>query len=473
MHVEEVPTALASTPAPNRLDAAVVLQLYATVVSHERFNVAATAFATEVASVLNFDRVSVGFVDGGYAKLVAISHSADLESETDLVRAIAEAMDEALEQGATIVYPARPGERPAITLAHALLGRQHGGGGAVCTIPLVSNGAAFGAVTLQRVAGQPPDREDIAAYEHLACLIGPVLRLKRDNERPWYSRIRQQLRAGWQHLRAPGSVRLKATVYGTIVLLAAVLFLPIEYRVSAPARLEGSIQRVLVAPADGFLRHAHVRPGDSVSAGQVLVELAEEDLELERRRRMSELAQHENAAVGAMARSDRPQYAINQAKASEAHTQLNLVEQQLARSRLQAPFDGIVIKGDLTQSLGAPVQRGETLLTIAPAREFRLIMEVDERDIAGVVSGQRGQLALAALPATLAFQVERVTPVATSRDGRNFYEVFGVLDAPPLGSLRPGLEGVAKIQAGKGTLAWIWTHRFVDWLRITLWSWAP
>lgn len=448
-----------------------MLQFYATVVSHERFTVAATAFATEVASALHFDRVSVGFLDGSYAKVVAISHSADLESETDLVRAIGEAMDEALEQNATIVHPVPAGERPKITLAHALLVRRHGG--SACTIPLVNIGRAFGAVTLQRGVDMPPDRDEIAACEHLACLIGPVLDLKRSNERSWHSRMTQRMRADWHRLRTPGNVRLKAAACGLILALAAFLFLPVDYHVSAPARLEGSIQRVLVAPVDGFLRHAHVRPGDIVSAGQVLVELAEQDLQLERRKRESELAQHENAYIAALARADRTQYAINQAKASEAHAQLDLVEQQLSRSRLQAPFDGIVIKGDLTQSLGAPVQRGEILLTIAPAGEFRLIVEVDERDIAHVASGQRGQLALAALPhSTLAFHVERVTPVTTARDGRNFFEVVGELDAAAVKALRPGLQGVAKIKAENQTLAWIWTHRFIDWLRIASWSWG-
>lgn len=463
---------VAATAAPASLDAPAVLQLYATVVAHERFTVAATAFATEIAAALNFDRVSVGFVDGSYARVVAISHSADLESETDLVRSIAEAMDEALEQNATIIHPAPPGERPTITLAHTVLNRQSGG--FACTIPLVMNGRSFGAMTLQRVARSPPDREEIAACEHLACLIGPVLELKRSNERSWRSRVTQRLRADWDRLRTPGNVRFKAALGACVAALAAVLLLPVDYHVGAPARLEGSIQRVMVAPVDGFLRLAHVRPGDRVTAGQVLVELAEQDLQLERRKRESEVAQHENAYIAALARADRTQYAINHAKASEAHAQLDLVEQQLSRSRLQAPFDGIVIKGDLTQSIGAPVQRGETLLTIAPAGEFRLIVDVDERDIAHVTAGQRGQLALGALPGrTLAFRVERVTPVATARDGRNFFEVVGELDAAAQEALRPGLLGVAQIEAESRTLAWIATHRFVDWLRIALWSWRP
>jgi multidrug efflux pump subunit AcrA (membrane-fusion protein) len=161
---------------------------------------------------------------------------------------------------------------------------------------------------------------------------------------------------------------------------------------------------------------------------------------------------------------------VSQGKAGEARAQLELVRQQLARTRLLAPMDGIVIKGDLSQTLGAPVQRGDALLTLAPAQQFRLIIEVDERDVAEVKAGQTGQLALSALPVdTLAFTVQRVTPVATVRDGRNAFEVEAKL-AGPAPALRTGLEGVAKIDAGERSFAWIWGHRAVDWLRLAWWS---
>ena len=162
---------------------------------------------------------------------------------------------------------------------------------------------------------------------------------------------------------------------------------------------------------------------------------------------------------------------VSQGKAGEARAQLDLVRQQLARTRLVAPIDGVVIKGDLSQSLGAPVQRGDALLTLAPAERFRLIVDVDERDVAAIKPGQTGRLALASLPAeTLGFQVERITPVASVRDGHNGFEVEArLLAAAPL--LRPGLQGVAKIDAGERSVAWIWGHRGVDWLRLMLWSW--
>jgi hypothetical protein len=39
--------------------------------------------------------------------------------------------------------------------------------------------------------------------------------------------------------------------------------------------------------------------------------------------------------------------------------------------------------------------------------------------------------------------------------------------------LRPGMEGIGKVVVGERSLLWIWTHGFVDWLRLTLWNFTP
>jgi len=100
-----------------------------------------------------------------------------------------------------------------------------------------------------------------------------------------------------------------------------------------------------------------------------------------------------------------------------------------------------------------------------------VILEVDERDIADVKLGKAGSLALSALPGdTFPLEVNRITPVATSGQGRNYFEVEAQMKAKA-GELRPGLLGVGKVEAGERSLLWIWTHRVADWLRLTVWSW--
>jgi biotin carboxyl carrier protein len=447
--------------------AGVVLQLQAAVLSQESLALCAAALATELAAALRCDRVSVGWLEHGCTRVVASSHSVDFDSRQAQFEKIGAAMDESLEQAAAIVLPAPEASGTLVTLAHgellALLG------GSVCTIPLVDAGRTVGAITLERI-GQAFDPSEIEFCEDVACLVGPVLELKRKSERSAARVTLDALRHQVSRLFAPAHPARKWVALGIVAAAAAAAVVPVSYHVGAPARLEGSVQRIVASPIDGFLEQVNVRPGDRVRANEVIAELALRDLQAERAKRQSELAQHENLYGAALARADRTQLVIHHAKAAEAQAQLTLVEHQLQRARIRAPFDGVVIKGDLSQSLGAPVQRGEVLMTLAPDERFRVIIEVDERDIARVRPGQRGRLALAAAPGeTLGFHVSRILPVAVASDGRNFFEVEAVFDDEG-NSLRPGLRGVAKIGVGQHSLLWIATHRVVEWLHLAVWS---
>src|SRR5205823_2640136 len=138
--------------------------------------------------------------------------------------------------------------------------------------------------------------------------------------------------------------------------------------------------------------------------------------------------------------------------------QLALVEDKLARAVLVAPFDGVVVAGDLSQLLGTPVEQGKVLFQVAPLSAYRVVLEVDERDIAQVHVGQAGELALSGIPdQRLRFAVKNITPVSTAQDGRNYFRVEAQLDDASA-RLRPGMEGVGKIAVRRRKLAWIWTH---------------
>jgi biotin carboxyl carrier protein len=447
--------------------AGVVLQLQAAVLSQEGLALCAAALATELAAALRCDRVSVGWLEHGCTRVIASSHSVDFDSRQAQFEKIGAAMDESVEQAARIVLPAAEGSGSLVTLAHgevvALLG------GSVCTVPMVDAGRALGAITLER-AGQAFDPSETAFCEDVACLVGPVLELKRKSERSAARVTLDALRDQASRLFAPAHPARKWVALGIVAAAAAAAFVPVSYHVGAPARLEGSVQRIVASPIDGFLEQVNVRPGDRVRANDIVAELSLRDLQAERAKRQSELAQHENLYGAALARADRTQLVIHHAKAAEAQAQLTLVEHQMQRARIRAPFDGVVIKGDLSQSLGAPVQRGEVLMTLAPDERFRVIIEIDERDIARVRPGQPGRLALAATPGeTLGFRVSRILPVAVASDGRNFFEVEAVFDDAG-NSLRPGLRGVAKITVGEHSVLWIATHRVVEWLYLALWS---
>ncbi len=216
-----------------------------------------------------------------------------------------------------------------------------------------------------------------------------------------------------------------------------------------------------------------MRPGDVVTAGQVLCSLDDRDLKLERVKWSTQKEQQAKEYQAAMAAHDRSQIRILRAKISQADAQIALIDEQLARATIVAPFAGVVMSGDLSQLLGSPVERGQVLFEMAPLDAFRVIAQVDERDINDVAVGQASVLLLPSMPnATFPFEITKITPVSTAKEGRNYFRVEGDL-IKISDRLRPGMEGIGKITVDRRKLIWIWTHEAIDWLRLLVWRWRP
>ncbi len=446
--------------------------LLAIILEHERSTKAAMAFVTQLATKLNCDRVSLGFEESKKPKVVALSHSAQFGRQMNLLRAIEKAMSEALDQQAVIVFPQPPDALPLVTRAHAELARQHGAGH-ICTIPLRSAGKFCGALTLERPEGSPFDEPTRELSEVLGTLVGPIFEAKRREERWLITKAGESLTRQLQKVFGAGHLALKLVC---LLLAALVVFFIVaegDFRVTSTTSLEGTIQRAISAPFNGFIAEARVRAGDVVKPGELLCLMDDRDLKLERLKWATQKEQLSKEYGEALAKHDRPKVMISKAKIDQAEAQIALLDEQLARTKVTAPFGGIIIKGDLSQSLGAPVERGQVLFELAPLDSYRVIVEVDERDIAEIAKGQKGELRLPSLPGEVfPLVIERITSVTFAKEGRNYFRVEAQIhQASP--RLRPGMAGVSKIYVDQRKLIWIWTHELIDWLRLTLWKWIP
>ncbi len=449
-----------------------IVETLAATLEHDRFQAAASTFVTHLAARLKCERVSLGYIHGHHVRVEVVSRNATMDRRTKLMTAIGAAMEEAIDQDATVLFPERPDGNFQVVRAHTELAAQHGGG-SICTVPLVHQGELVGAVTLEHRDPRRFDAEVLALCETIVALVSPVLEDRRKQARWLGGRLTQEARQLTQELFGPGNLFLKLVAACAVALATLSIFATAEYRVTADATLEGTVQRAVVAPFSGYIAEAHVRPGDIVSEGQVLAALDDSDLTLELLTLASEKSQYEKEHREALAAHESAQVAILSAQLSKATARFSLVEEQLARTQITAPLDGVVINGDLSQSLGAPVERGDALFLVAPLDSYRVMLEVDETQVGVLQPGQSGRLALAGFPADyLSFVVQRITPISTAMDGHNYFAIEASLDDTPE-LLRPGMQGVGKIDIGARRLVWIWTHRMTDWFRLWSWSWMP
>jgi RND family efflux transporter MFP subunit len=338
---------------------------------------------------------------------------------------------------------------------------------------MTSRGSVVGALTFERASETLFDRGTIEVLESVGALVGPILEVQRRDDRWLLTRAFYSLRGLAGRLVGPRHVGLKL---GTLGVLAGVLFAVFatgDFRVTADTVVEPARRQAIVAGFDGYVRTAPFRAGDIVTEGDVLATLDDRDLQLERTRWQSQADQGQRQYQAALGTTNAAEVQIFTAQIEQARAQVALLDEQIARTRIAAPFDGVVVTGDLSQSLGSPVGRGEVLFELAPLDDYRVILQVDERDVRHVEEGQSGQIVLAGFTdEPLPFSVRRLTPVSTPEEGRNYFRVEAELTEAPE-RLRPGMEGVGKITVDERRLVWIWSRELLDWVRLQTWTWLP
>jgi RND family efflux transporter MFP subunit len=456
-----------------------VLQLVSAFLMQRDFKDASTALVTELATQLGCDRVVLASNDRGQVHLEAVSHASQFDRHANLLAATAAAMTEALDQREPIVWPAEREGPLVVTHSHAELAQLSGAGG-IATFPLVNEERQVGALTLERAHGVRFDAPTLELLEGLAAMLGPLVELQRLRHQSLPALAAQRAVDLRTRLVGPGHGGLKITAAALALVALFLAFADGTYRLAADARIEGEIQRALTAPFQGYVRETGVRAGDTVRQGQLMARLDDRDLRVERARLAAQREQLSQQYRDAMAKQERSQIRMVSAQMAQAEAQAQLVDEQLARTEITAPFDAVVVNGDLTQSLGAPLERGQVLFEVAPLDAYRIVLQVSEQDIADVKVGQGGELALTPMPGQrYPLKVVKITPVSTPKDGRNVFRVEADLAVQPASGakadlrLRPGMEGVAKIEVAERRLAWIWTRRLVDWLRLKAWAWLP
>ena len=449
------------------------MDVLAAVQEQDTLTESALALCNALTAAMNADQVALGLVRRDAIRLSALSHGAWFRKKSDIVEALEAAMDEAMDQRMTLSLPkVRDGD--PVTLQQARL-LALGGKGSVASISLFDRGAPVGVLLLDRGAdAEPFTARDLLIVETIGALAAPGIALKRREERWIGGRVRRHGMDGAKALFGPRRPLAKALGIGALLLLL-VLFVPLaQFQVRADAELEGRVQRAASAPFSGFIARSEARAGDVVRAGQVLATLDDRDLRVDRARALGEVQQLDRRYREALARHERAEMSLAGAQLRQAEASLRLIDYKLDRTRIVAPLSGVLVSGDLSQKVGTPVEEGDLLFEVAPMGSFRVVLNVAEQDVNYLRPGQRGRFAPTGLAGeTVPFTVRRITSVTSTVDGENLFRVEAELAGDRRAVMRPGMEGVAKVEIDRRSNFWIWTRSLREWLRLFLWKWLP
>jgi len=249
-----------------------------------------------------------------------------------------------------------------------------------------------------------------------------------------------------------------------VSLLAA---FPVRYPVHCLAQVRPVRQRIVAAPFEATLLTNHVRPGDEVRVGQVLLELDGRPLRLELESiaaeiQLSEKEQNMTLAGGDVAGSQ--QAALQK---QQLNRRRDLLQDRLQKLTITSPIDGVVIGGDLRQYIGSPLKLGQSLLEIAPLDRINVEVEIPEFEIGYVDPGSDTRVRFSAIGGDSHHQaLERIYPAAEVRQSENVFVGEITLENPG-GRYRPGMTGDAVVYGPMRPL--VWSHVRGGWERLLWW----
>lgn len=463
-------------------------RLIASIGEAPSFNGAAMQLCNDLSRQLGVDRVALGWVRGvghssGRVRAVGLSDTEHIDRRMAMVQKLEAAMDESLDQEQAVLYPPPPEraeneqQEADVLLAQAVTHAHRNLASAdarlrVASVPLRVRDEVVGVLTVESASEQAPlTVRTVEWLQSTMDLVSPVLSVRRSDDRNLALRAVASTRKTASWAVGPRHTWWKLAGLGVFLLALAVTFIELPYRIEAPVELRARTQRVVSAQVEGVITRLGdgVERGATVEAGQVLLELDASRWELAALSAEAGIRDAQTRLDAALREQKLPEAEQAQAEMDAKRAELALAEDLISRSTIRAPIGGVIVEGDLEQRVGSQVTLGDPLMVIAQLDDMVGVARVGDRDISYITQSMAGSLATMAEPGErYPVSVEKIVPLARPDEGRNAFEVRVVLDEPAEW-MRPGMEGLVKLDTGDRTIAWILSRRIRDTLQLWLW----
>ncbi|MEO0512304.1 MAG: HlyD family efflux transporter periplasmic adaptor subunit [Planctomycetota bacterium] len=457
-------TGSSSTPAASPDRAADAIQRAGSYTSIEQF---AYALTNNLRNKLGAESVAFALPVAGRAQIISVSGLDEVRTRGPGTNAMQQAIEEAMDQRRPLCAQAdTTWQDDRISTGHPLHNAWSAAAknAAVASIPIFADDELTGIVAIRRRVEEPFTRAEFEAAVELLVPFGVAVPMVRRATRSLLGHTRDTVREAALEAIRPRAWGWKALAIATTAFAGWFSFGTMPYAVSARAAVRPSERYVLAAPFDGSVTAADFRAGDVVAKGQLLATLDTRDLELERAELLAKSATLRVELDSRAAAGELSDAALAAAELGANQARVSTLDRRIEDARIVAPDDGVIIAGEPRELLGQRLQMGDPIFTFVPSSRLSVEIYAPEHAADDLSAGQNASFAPDASPGfSLPLTVERIRPSAEPRDGRNTVAATAV----PTGSERPdwlvaGMEGSAKVNAGKRRVWWVVFHRLIE-----------
>ncbi|MEQ9408123.1 MAG: biotin/lipoyl-binding protein [Fuerstiella sp.] len=414
------------------------------------------------------EQVFFGVAANQRIQVEAASGVADFKASSPGVALVRQAMEEALDHQNVIVSQPQPPENMTSLPIHQKWSADNNHA-CVCSIPLPHGDEIAGIISVRRPSNRPFTGEELEKFERSLKPYGAALRVVEKANRSVKAQLQAAVSGSVRRNLAAGSVGRKVLMGLCAVTLLWFCFGAMTYRPLCQSRVTAAELRHFSAPFDGKLRQVHVRPGQKVKQGDLLVEFDTSELQLELNTLEREIASAQVELRQAISDNDMSAAALTRSRIQVLESRVASISRRIQDARITAPGDGTVVLSDLEQRIGQVFSHGEEILQFAADGNWLLEIEVPDDIVSYVAANQTGTFAAAALPTEkLNFTIQDIDGAAAVMNDRNIFIARAPLASHP-DWMKTGMQGTAQVQTVDRPVWWVAMHRAVDWARTNFW----
>lgn len=441
------------------------LELFNIIIHKEDFNLALLTLVNEIAFRFHCSQVSIGWVETKKVVTKAISSVESFEKNSDVINLLENLFEETLLQEEILIYPSKD---KSLALYESEIYYNYRKASQIVSIPIYYKQEICGVIVCEMI-DKLMTKEDINLINLSVNQITPWLKNLQYNQE---SLIKKSSRKAINFFENTLSVKytgLKFIVASLLFILLISLVVKVDYKVDGIASVETDLITYITAPYDGIIENINKKEGDDVLKDDLLLTLDTNELKLKANESKANILRYAQEAEKARATYSLADMKIALSKKEEAEVSLNRVDYYISQSMIKAPYDGVVVEGDYTKLIGAPISKGDVILKVAKLASMFLRIKVNERDIDGIK--QSGKFIFLSRPnLSYNIKIDKIIPVAqVDKSEGNVFVIKAFIEEKEESWWRPGMSGIVKIDAGEQTIFWIATHKLVDFIRIYLW----
>jgi RND family efflux transporter MFP subunit len=404
-----------------------------------------------LSTVVSYERGTIALLDEGQLAVNAISGQQQVDRKDPATRALEEFLrDQVSKTEPHWLVPSE--DRTALIL------------------PMRDEEGLVGILALE---AKPPQHFSASQIEIVSILAAQATVAIRNAQ--LYKQVPTLNLQGIASILSPKALnRRRLTVLGVIAAaIVALFFIRVPLSIPGEATVLPSDQIRVVAREGGTIKRVLVGEGDTVKEGALLAELDSADLELALAAKLADLEVSRVKTRQLRLSSDAGALALEEIRVRQAEAEAALLRQKIAAARLLAPIAGVVVTPRLREKLGATLAKGESLLDLARVEEMTVDIAIAEGDLGRIKEGEPVTVRLLAYPTrTFSGEVALISPKAEATQAGSTFKVRARV-ANEGAALRAGMQGTARIQAGRHRLVVTMLRGPAAWLQLTWWRLKP